>query len=233
MNPVHRFFASRIAITFVCVTNLTFLSSLAIAQSSHVIDRALVGVYDGTQTEMAVNLELRADGRFQYALSYGALDEEAEGRWTKVANTVLLTSDPVTPPRFVLVEEKGAFDGRLRLKLDLPEGMSGQFFHAETRFADGTSVDRQLSEQGDLPPIKPPAPATHVTLLLPIVGLSSGEVQLSGTGGHQLRFRFEPNDLGKVAFAQTVLRIDGGDLVLQRHDRTIRFRRLPISKPPS
>jgi hypothetical protein len=40
-----------------------------------------------------------------------------------------------------------------------------------------------------------------------------------------LRFIFEPNDLGKVAFASTPLIIDEGDLMLQRHDRQIRFRR--------
>lgn len=40
-----------------------------------------VGVYDGGQMELAAALDLRADGQFQFALSYGALDEAAEGKW--------------------------------------------------------------------------------------------------------------------------------------------------------
>jgi hypothetical protein len=40
---------------------------------------SLAGVYDGGQMEIAAALELRPDGRFNYALSYGALDEQATG----------------------------------------------------------------------------------------------------------------------------------------------------------
>src|SRR5689334_2473001 len=43
---------------------------------------SLVGTYNGGQMEMVAGLQLRADGRFNYALSYGALDETATGRWT-------------------------------------------------------------------------------------------------------------------------------------------------------
>ena len=43
---------------------------------------ALVGQYDGHQMEVAAGLSLTADGHFQYGLSYGALDEEAEGNTT-------------------------------------------------------------------------------------------------------------------------------------------------------
>ncbi len=36
---------------------------------------------------------------------------------------------------------------------------------------------------------------------------------------------FEPNDLGKVDFRATPLRIEDGDLVIERHDRLIRFHK--------
>ena len=205
-------------------------ASSAVSQGPTDAGQALVGTYDGGQSEIAAGLELRADHRFRYGLSYGALDEEAEGRWTVADGAVLLTSDPVTPPRFVPVEEHGTPDGRLVVKLDLPEGMSGQYFRAEVRLADGTTVDRQLSEEGEVPAIAPGTPAVGLTLLLPIAGVDSGTIALSGTGGHRLRFRFEPHDLGKVAFVATALRIERGDLVLRRHDRLIRFR--PLAQPP-
>ena len=57
--------------------------------------QSLVGTYDGHQMEIAAGLELKADGRFRYGLSYGALDEEAAGKWAMSGDQVLLTSDPV------------------------------------------------------------------------------------------------------------------------------------------
>src|SRR5215472_17833262 len=86
----------------------------------------VVGTYDGHQMEIAAGLELEADGRFRYGLSYGALDEEATGKWTMSGVQVLLTSDPVTAPRFVLVSRGRAIDGVLKLSLDVPKGMSRQ-----------------------------------------------------------------------------------------------------------
>ena len=53
--------------------------------------------------EIASALELKPDGRFNYALSYGALDEEAAGRWTVSGDQVLLSSNPVVAPRLFLV----------------------------------------------------------------------------------------------------------------------------------
>ena len=195
--------------------------------------QTLVGTYDGGQTEIAAGLELRADGRFRYGLSYAALDEEAEGRWILREGAVLLTSDPVSPPRFVLVEDHDTPTGGLVVKLDLPQGMSGQYFRAEIRLADGAIADEQLSEEGELRVAGPAFRPVSVTLRLPIAGLSSAVSKLSGAGGHQLRFRFEPHDLGKVAFVGTALRIEADALLLSRHDRTLRFRRLRDSEVPT
>ena len=73
--------------------------------------QSLVGTYDGHQMEIAAGLELKADGRFRYSLSYGALDEEAAGKWAMSGDQVLLTSDPVIAPRFVLVSHGKGVDG--------------------------------------------------------------------------------------------------------------------------
>jgi hypothetical protein len=53
------------------------------------------GVYEINQMEMAGGLELRADGRFRYALEYGAVSETAEGVWTSASNGVHLTTNPM------------------------------------------------------------------------------------------------------------------------------------------
>lgn len=209
-------------------------AALAVAAPVHAADprpATLVGTYDGRQMEIAAGLELRADGRFRYGLSYGALDEEAEGTWTVDGRQVLLTSDPLTPPRFALTEQGTGPAGQLGIALDLPEGLSPQYFQAEVEFADGRRTERQLTEEQAPILLDPGEQVVAVTLILPIYDLRSDTARLSGSKGHRLRFRFEPHDLGKVAFSRTALPIDQGDLILERHDRTIRFHRTAAVSP--
>ena len=95
-----RFIAIRAAaIAYQGVFAILAIALLLAAASSTVAGPAtrqsLVGTYDGHQMEIVAGLELKADGRFRYSLSYGALDEEAAGKWTMSGDQVLLTSDPV------------------------------------------------------------------------------------------------------------------------------------------
>jgi hypothetical protein len=64
------------------------------------------------------------DGRFNYALSYGALDEQATGRWTVSGDRVLLSSNPVVAPRLFLVSRGRGPEGMLQLSVDVPRGVS-------------------------------------------------------------------------------------------------------------
>ena len=57
----------------------------------------VAGLYEINQMEMAGGLELRPDGRFRYALDYGAVSEEAEGDWSVEDGTVRLTTNPMPP----------------------------------------------------------------------------------------------------------------------------------------
>jgi len=186
---------------------------------------SLVGIYDGGQMEMAVGLELRADGRFNYALSYGALDEEASGRWTLSGDRVLLTSNPVTAPRFVPVSHGRGIDGMLQLGLDVPNGMSRQYFSAVITRANGQSQRVQLSEDGPLFPFTRDNAPVNIRIVFPVFNIIGEPLQLDPNSGYSIRFRFEPNDLGKVDFRAEPLRVVNGDLLFDRHGRTIRFRR--------
>lgn len=188
--------------------------------------RCLPGHYDGGQMEMATQLDLTADHRFRYMLSYGALDEGAEGKWElDPAGKLLLTSDPTTPPRFTLLSEKPASAAVLKIALDLPRGISRQYFSAILRFADGRSSVRQFGDDGLEVELAADERPVAVTLLLPVLSLGSEVFPLSAPGGADLHIRFDPNDLGKVDFQKTALRIEQEDLLLERHDRLIRYRR--------
>lgn len=186
----------------------------------------LVGVYDGHQMEMAAGLELKADGRFEYGLSYGAMDEQAAGRWTVRGDKVLLTSDPVKAPRFIFVGQKSAPAGTFEISLDVPHGLSAQYFDGMFITAKNHGGQEQLSDDGPKSwPIDQADPPVRAMVALQMFELHSDPVTIDPAKGYSLQFRFEPNDLGKVDFHDTPLVIDHGDLLLDRFDRHIRFRR--------
>ncbi|MBN8815080.1 MAG: hypothetical protein J0J06_06500 [Sphingomonas sp.] len=187
---------------------------------------ALIGTYDGGQMEMAVGLRLKADGRFDYAMSYGALDEQAAGTWAADDRVVRLTSDRVTPPRFSLIGQTVAPRGTVRITLALPSGMSRQYFDAHVVLTDGRVIDQQLGEGDTSIAIDPGNPPVKVAPSLDMFDLASAPVTIDPAKGYGFAFRFEPNDLGKVDFRATPLTRAGGDLVFERYGRTIRFRRV-------
>ena len=52
---------------------------------------ALPGFYVAHQIEVAAAIELEPDGKFAYALDYGAVSESAEGRWKLEGDRIMLT----------------------------------------------------------------------------------------------------------------------------------------------
>jgi hypothetical protein len=52
----------------------------------------LSGFYSANQMEVAAAIDLESDGKFAYALDYGAVSEVAEGTWTSEGQTIYLTS---------------------------------------------------------------------------------------------------------------------------------------------
>lgn len=189
---------------------------------------SLAGQYDGSQMEMAVALELGEDGHFRFFLAYGALDEQGEGRWTERDGQVLLTSDPpVTPPRFLLLGQSQASPNELRFTIELPAGMDEAYFSGAALLKSGEVVQAQVQDGVSSLEFDPNDPPVEAVVQLGVLGLVSDPVRIDPAKGYRLAYRFEPNDIGKVAFESQPLRKDGADLLLERHGRLIRFRRSP------
>ncbi len=174
---------------------------------------------------MAAGLELTADGHFHYGLAYGALDEEAAGTWQAKGDTVLLTSEPVKPPHFTLLAQSPSAGGVMRITLEVPAGVNVQYFDAKVELADGRYIGGQLSDTGLLLKIGPNDRPVRAIIALSMYELASQPIDIDATKGLDLHFRFEPNDIGKVAFDGTPLAIDNGDLLLSRYGRTLRFHK--------
>ena len=201
------------------------VTALAIAAAAPVQPADLAGTYRIGQMEMAGGLELRADGRFRYALDYGAASETAEGNWTVRGQTLELTSDPVPrAPDFALVEDQPAPSGELYVALQ--EGAlnwSPIDVLVELEGA-GEPLYIQAGADGRLA-IPERQRAKSIRLLVPVYEIAGTAIPISGEHGHRLLFRFEANDLGKVAFDRQPLAIDGTSLIMNRYETKIVFRR--------
>src|SRR5437764_7935468 len=171
---------------------------------------SLAGVYDGGQMEIAAALELTPDGRFNYAFSYGALDEQAAGRWTVNGDRVLLSSNPVVAPRLLPVPRGRGPEGMLQLSLDVPRGVSRQYFDAMITRGNGQTQKVQLSEEGLSLPFARTDPPSAVRLVLQIFRVTSEPVTLDPSSGYAVQFRCEPNDIGKADFRAEPLRTANG-----------------------
>jgi len=204
--------------------SLTLLWLVATVGGPH--PAALIGRYDGGQAEIAAGLELQADGRFRYALSYGALDEEATGSWHAEGKSVVLESDPVKPPAFALIDRKAAAPDVVHIGLELPEGVDPQYFAGTVLLADGGRLAGRLTAQGLSLTLQPGQRPASVSVALPMLEILSGPIAVDMSKGLDFRFRFEPNDLGKANLSDVRLEQEDGALILDRHGRTIRFRHL-------
>ncbi|MFL6847124.1 MAG: hypothetical protein ACJ8EI_01950 [Sphingomicrobium sp.] len=185
------------------------------------------GVYEIRQMEMAGGIELRADGHFRYALSYGAADEEAEGDWTSEGQAVQLTTNPAPkPPAFELLRDDPAPKGKLSLALEPPGfGWEGPIDAVVTVAGSDQTVRVRTAGDGR---IEIPRNLT-VTAIEPMVSIYGGRgaaIALTADRGHRLLLRFKPNDLGKAAFHGESLARDGDDLLLKRYETVIRFLRV-------
>jgi hypothetical protein len=182
-----------------------------------------VGTYETRQMEVAAGLELKADHRFRYALSYGAVDEEGEGTWTFDGKTVRLTSKPMPKaPSFELVRDDPAPKGELYLKLEDPGFEWGHPLYALAADESKHAFEIEAGDSGRVDLTGKPAIAM-VAPEMPVFGPTGDVFKLSQERGHKLLFRFHRNDLGKARFDGEPLQRKGGALLLQRYDTVFRF----------
>ena len=224
MSIMSRFRAGRLGLVWVGL-GLALSATSALAAPDR--PAALVGQYDGGRMEIGAGLELMADGHFHYELAYGALDEDAVGTWSVVGGRVVLASDPVVPPRFVVVSRKPGEPGVLRGHLDFKDGYDQQYFEALITQADGSIEQKQFGIEGLAWEFVPASPPRSVRVISEIYNLAGEPLTLEPGGGFEITWHFEPNGLGKADLSATPLTVDKGVLVLERLGRTLRFRKVP------
>jgi hypothetical protein len=199
---------------------------IAAPAASHAPTTAsLAGLYEIHQMEMGGGLELKRNGHFRYALSYGAVDEEAEGNWTFDGKAVHLTSSPMPKkPSFELVRDEVLPKGELYMTLEDPGFEWGHPLEAIATKDQKSGFEISADDSGRVDLTGKPEIAA-VAPEMPVYGPTGEIFPISPERGHRLRFRFHANDLGKAAFHAEPLIIDGQGLEMNRYDASIRFIR--------
>jgi hypothetical protein len=184
----------------------------------------VAGTYNGSDPDIGTELRLEPNGRFEYHLSYGALDERAQGTWTRDGTGVVLTSDPVKAPVFQFLGAQTGDGAELVVTLDAPRQLPLQLFSAFLQQPDGNVAEVTFADGPlHIPVISGKAPFS-IAIALPAYQVASQPYAIS-PGTRAMRFRFVPNDLGKIAFDHHRLPWDGNAFVLRRLDRTILYRK--------
>jgi hypothetical protein len=186
---------------------------------------SVAGNYETHQMEMAGALELKRDGHFRYAFSYGALDEEAAGDWSFDGRAVHLTSNPVPKAAgFELVRDDPAPKGELYLKLEDPGFEWGHPLYALATDMKQT-FEIEADEDGRVDLAGKPT-VLAIAPMIPVFGPTRDTFKLAADRGHRLLFRFHRNDLGKADFRDERLDIGPKGLLMKRYDAEIRFIRV-------
>jgi len=104
--------------------------------------------------------------------------------------------------------------------------MDRQYFRARLALSNGRTIERQFASDGLDVRLPPGVRAVSVTLILEVYDVESPALALPPQRrGSEAHFRFDANDLGKVAFDRQRLAIEPGGLRLERFDRSLLFRR--------
>ena len=172
-------------------------------------------------------LLIRNDGRFQYMLAAGALDERAEGRWEVRGDKVCLTTDPKPVPPTM---EKGALiavEGSIpTLLVTWPNGRGIPGVDFTIGFDSGDPVEDYTQVYGWTMPEEDQRIPRWVELREAIYNITAPRFELTEADGGKLRAIIVPNDIGLVDFEDACAEKTERGLTLHRDEGEMRFVRL-------
>lgn len=173
--------------------------------------------------DVAGQLELRADGRFGYALAAGALDERAQGRWEMRGGAACLTTEPrPRPPELRPADPLAGDEATVRVTWENGRGIPGVDF--TIGFDSGEPVEGYTQDYGWTLPADERRPPRWIELVEPIHRVRLDRTSFSGK---HFRAVLVPNDIGVVDFQAACLTRDGERYVLRRAEGAMSFVRSP------
>ncbi|HEU0098053.1 MAG TPA: hypothetical protein VFQ67_04685 [Allosphingosinicella sp.] len=181
----------------------------------------------GGEPDVASFLMLKPDGRFEYALSAGALDEYAAGTWSVDGNVVRLTTQPKpVPPEFSAASEGRTDTARLAIRIAAPGGSGIAGIDLRVGFAAGDPVESYTQEDGWELPLSEARAPLWVELSLPMYGIAPKRFAIEAERANVRSFTLVPHDLGVVDFEDVSVERVAGKIVIHRGSATQTYTRL-------
>ena len=188
-------------------------------------ERSPAGTYRlvGEQ-DVASGLRLGPDGRFQYFLSAGALDERAEGRWSAAGGIATLTTEPKpVPPVFRAGPPAKAGGAPLAVKVSSPGGGGIAGVDLRIGFDEGAPVEDYTQEDGWTLPAEEKRIPRWIELSVPMHAIASPRFPIDLASGNALAFTLVPNDLGKFDFTGVRVEVGKKALIVHRGGGRLRY----------
>jgi hypothetical protein len=204
-----------------------FLPLVLVAAAPAGEERGPAGTYRlvGEQ-DVASGFQLWKDGRFEYFLSGGALDEQARGRWRVAGGALILTTEPKpAPPVFRAEPSSKTKAARLTVKVTEPGGAGIPGVDLRIGFDQGESINDYTQEGGWILPAEEKRVPRWIEFAVPMYGLSSSRFPIDLASGNALAFTLVPNDLGVVDFAEVKVEVSGNSLIVHRDGWRLRYQR--------
>jgi hypothetical protein len=181
-------------------------------------DYRLVGEQD-----VASGLRLQPDGHFQYFMIAGALDEQAQGRWSVADGIVTLVTQPKPVPPVFSPAAPGRSDARLSVKVRWPGGRGIAGVDLRIGFDEGAPIDAYTQEDGwSLPAGEERAPR-WIELKVPMHEITSPRFPIDLTAGNALAFTLIPHDLGMFDFEGVRIELAKRALLVHRSGARLRY----------
>jgi len=200
---------------------LLVVSTRVQAADSVVGKYRLVGDHDA-----AGELLLGEDGRFEYALAYGALDERAQGHWVHRGDRLTLTTEPKpVPPAFNTAPRSPPAPGLPTLRVSWPDGRGVAGVDFRIGFDAGDPIVAYTQEDGWRLPAGEHRTVRWIELAEPIYGVVSPRYSIDNAASGTLNFVLVPNDMGVVDFSGMAIDVRPGEVIIHRGRGTMRFVR--------
>ena len=205
-----------------------FLAAALIAVPATAQDSPFVGEYSLAEgPDVGGGLLIRNDGRFQYMLAAGALDERAEGRWEARDDMICLTTDPKPVPPAMEKGAVGEIDGAVpTIAVTWPNGRTIAGVDFIIGFDSGVPIEDYTQYDGWTMPDDDKRVPRWVEVREPIYGITAPRFILTEADGGKLHVVIRPNDIGVVDFDGACAEKTGRGITLHRAEGEMRFVRL-------
>lgn len=163
--------------------------------------------------EVGSELLLRPDGRFDFALAYGAADYESHGTWRAVDGAVLLNSDPAAAKPLRLIRSAVKKDEGIRVWILAPKGQPVSNVDVLLETVEGTARG-STSRDGSatLVAAKPPK---AVRIEIPVYQFQSELIPVNPAHG-EFWFEIDGAAITRMEFKNERLTVEDGALVMRR-----------------